>query len=452
MRKQLLALSTLFFFSTLLLSSQLSEKTSEVSLVVYDSNIAIVHEEKTLSLYKGDSTILYKDVPSSINSDSINLTLPSGIQLQSQQFKYDKLTQAKLLEAHIGKEVDVRRLKSAYEHEIIKATLLAYNHNNAIVRTIGHQILTVDISSLIFESVPKELITQPSLLWKVITPKDITGELKLDYLVNNITYTSDYILHFDANSSKLIGWITIDNRSGKNYQNTKLSVLSGDINRAKQDTKHYKQVRAMTMMDNTPTISNYTHEDYHLYTIPFKVSLANNEKTQIPFINQKKIPSKKEYIAHLNNPLYLNGESISSVMQQISLDSLKVALPKGIVRTYSQFKDKTILLGETKIKHTPKGTEIKLQIGKSFDLKVRQTVLSRQDNENLLSSDIEYKVTNNSNEAKTITLLIPFNKQSSSKVQTEMNYSYTKGNFVTFTLLVAPNATEKFDVHFESKK
>jgi hypothetical protein len=83
---------------------------------------------------------------------------------------------------------------------------------------------------------------------------------------------------------------------------------------------------------------------------------------------------------------------------------------------------------------------------------VTQTSIKREDKTNWLSSDVEYKISNSSDEAKQVTLLVPFNTQSDSKVQTKMDYSYTKGNFVTFSVLVQANRAEKFDVHFESKK
>lgn len=199
-------------------------------------------------------------------------------------------------------------------------------------------------------------------------------------------------------------------------------------------------------------VVHQAYEGYHFYTIPFKVTLANNEKTQIKFIDQKHIPTTRQYSANLMNPLYLQGERRVDVMQYLLLDGLNLPLPKGIVRSYSKLQDQTILLGETNIDHTPKDTPIKLKIGKNFDLKVTQTILKREDTSNWFDADVEYTLKNSSDKAKNITLYIPFNRQNNSSVKSDKSYSYTKGNLVTFTLLVAPNTSEKFQVHFESKK
>jgi len=452
MQKQIFALGGVFLFSTLLFSASLSEKTTNPSLIVYNSNIGLVHEEKELSLKKEDTSIIYEGVASSINTDSVNVKLSPDVTLLSQQYRYDKLTQAKLLEAHIGKKVEVRRLKNSNEYQVISATLLSHNGNESIVKTIDYQILTVKSSSIIFETIPKALITKPSLVWNVITPKNVSSKLELDYLINNITFKSDYILNLDEKSSNLTGWITIDNRSGKSFQDTKLSLLAGDINRANPNAELYKNVRAIAVMDSAPQVSHQAYEGYHFYTIPFKVTLANNEKTQIKFVSKEKIPTQREYTAQLSNPLYLNGEIKTDVMQYLSLAPLDVPLPKGVVRTYSKLQGETILLGETQIAHTPKETPIKLKLGKNFDLKATQTLVKRGDTKNWFACDVEYSVANKSDEKKEVQLLIPFNKQSDSIIKTDKTYSFTKGNFVTFSLLVAPNATEKFNVHFESKK
>ena len=452
MQKSTLALSSIFFFSTLLFGASVSEKTSNASLIVYNSNIGLVHEEKELNLHKEDTQIIYEGVASSINTDSINIKLDPSITLSSQQYRFDNLTQAKLLQAHLGKKVEVRRLKNSSEFQVINATLLAYNATESIVKTVDYQILSVKNSSVIFEAIPHELITKPSLVWNVKTPKDIKTKLELDYLINNISFKSDYILNLDETSSDLVGWITLDNRSGKSFKDTKLSLLAGDINRAIDAPVLYKNTRALAVMDSAPEVSHKAYEGYHFYTIPFKVTLANNEKTQIKFIQKNKISSTREYSAQLSNPLYLQGETKVDVTQYISLAPLDIPLPKGVVRTYSKLEGKTILLGETGIEHTPKKTPIKLKLGKNFDLKVTQSILKRNDSKNWLEADVEYSVLNNSDEKKKVTLLIPFNKQSDSRVESQKKHQFTQGETLEFIVKVAPNSTEKFSVHFESKQ
>jgi hypothetical protein len=412
------------------------------SLIVYNSNLGLVHEKRDISLKKGDTQIVYEDVASSIDTDSVNVKLPSSVTLYSQQYRYDKLTQNKLLEAYIGKTVQVNERN---------ATLLAYHGENALVQTNKKQIISVKSADITFGEIPSSLLLKPSLVWNIKANKTLNAAMELDYLIKNISFKSDYILSVKGDYANLVGWITINNHSGKSFKNTELSLLAGDINRVHNEAQPvmYKQIRAMA---DAPQVSQQAYEGYHFYTIPFKVTLANNEKTQIKFLSQKNIKIKREYEARLSNPLYLHGERKNDVTQFISLDKLGSPLPKGVVRTYSKLKKQTILLGQTLLEHTPKNTKVKLKIGKNFDIKVSQKVVQRDDTKSWLNAVVLYTVKNDSDEPKQVTLLVPFNKDVHSSIKTRQKYAFTKGNFVTFRLRVAPNATKSFKVNFESRR
>ncbi len=453
MNKITSALLSSLAFSSSLFSSVLGSEINNSSLIVYNSNIGLVHEERDLSLTTSDNSIIYEGIAQSINTDSVNVKLDPKVVLKSQQFRFDSLTLDKLLKAHIGKKVEARLLKNANDFKIITATLLSSDSKKSIVRTIDYKIITVKNSDIMFSSVPKELITKPSLVWNVDVKEEIQTQLELDYLIKNISFKSDYILNVDTNTSELVGWITIDNRSGKAFSDTNLSLLAGDINRAhKERPQMYKMARSMPVMDNSTEAKHQAYEGYHFYSIPFNVSLANNEKTQLKFISKHSIPTSRHYSATLTNPLYMHSQIKSDVDQYIELASLDTPLPKGVIRTYSKLGEQTVLLGENNIVHTPKETPIKLKIGKNFDLKVTQTPLSRDDSKSRYIVNAEYKIKNSSDKDKIVELLIPFTSHEDAKVTSEVDYKLTKGNLVTFSILVRANATEKFKVNYKSKR
>lgn len=452
MQKKLLALSSTLLLSTLLSAASLSEKKEGLSLVLYESNMALVHELKDLTLYKDERSILYENPPKSVVSQTIRLLLPHKIEIQSHQFRYDRVSQERLLEAHLGKKVQVRRLKSAYEYEIITATLLGYNQSEATVETIGHQILSTKNSSIIFESIPREFSLQPSILWQISTDEDIQTEAIVEYIINEISFHTHYALYLDGDSSELIGSVSLENQTGASFENADVSLLTGEPNRAKQMPSPYPVHRNMTLASSAVESKHNSFEGYHLYEIPFKVSLKDGEKKQIELLNQKKIPTQKLLIAQLSNPLYLQGEQKSEAAQYLLLKGLKQRLPKGLLRTYSKYEGKNIFLGESEIESTPKTEDLKILLGKESDISITQTSIKRQVTKELISSEILYTLTNSSKEAKELTLLIAFNNSSDSKVQTKRDYSYTKGNFVTFKVHLPAEASEKFSVEFESKK
>ena len=450
MKKISLTILSSLLITTASFSATLGNKVTNNSLIVYNGNIGLVHEERTLKVDKNDKEIIYRGVANMIDTDSVNVELPKSVTLYSQQYRFDRLTQRKLLEAHINKQVIIKQLKDAKNFQKTKAKLLSANSAYCIVQTNKGDILSVPSQNIILKQIPKELITKPSLVWNIKTTKSLKSKMKIDYLIKNINWRSNYILNIKQNKANLVGFITVNNRSGKNFKNTKLYVLAGDINQQQRPRTLYKAVKSMRY-NNVPKVKERSYEGYHFYTIPSHVNIANNEKTQIKFIDKTDIPIQREYIARLNNPNYFNGESKQNATQFIYIKNLDIVLPKGVVRTYSKLKNTNILLGETNINHTPKNSPIKLKIGKNFDIQVTQSIVKRDDTKIYRDATIRYSVKNSSESSKNIQLLIPFNKNSNSTIDTQKTYIFTKGNLVTFNLKVGANSTKSFNARFRTK-
>lgn len=438
-------LLVLIFSYSLLNSAVLEEKLLENSLLVYNGSIALVHEKRILDIKKDETQIVYEGVANTIQTDSINIKLPSSITLYSQQFRFDKLTHAKLLEAHIEKSI----FFSNEKNKQISATLLAYDNSKALVRTKENKIISINTEKIIFDNIPEELITKPSLVWNVDTKKTTKEAIEIDYLIHNLDYTNNYILDIDNKTATLSGWITINNRSGKAFNNTQLHVIAGEINR-QVHIPHYA-VRSMKA-DSNFEVATQAHEGYHLYTIPFKVNISNQEKTQIKFLEQKDIKFTRNYNATVSYPSLLTAMREHGVSQFISLEEQKFVLPKGVVRTYSKLNNQTILLGESSINHTAKNTSVELEIGKNFDTKVKENLVKSINNDKYIKNTIEYTLYNNSDEEKTISILVPFNKKIDSEIKSKQKYSFTKGNLATFIVSVKPNKTYTFEATFLDMK
>ncbi len=451
MKKISLTLLSSVLLSTSLFAATLSHSATNNSLIIYNSNIGLIHESRKLTLSKNDTKIIYEDVASSINTDSVNVSLPNGINLFSQQYRYDKLTQRKLLNAHIGKDISVKVMKNSTDFKTIKAKLLSNDGSSCIVKH-NDKIIIVESKNIIFSTIPKELITKPSLVWNVQSKKNINSQMSIDYLINQITWKSNYILNISEDEADLSGWINIDNRSGKAFKNTDLHVLAGEINRAHSPQQNYRVVKSMVVADSAPEVSHQAHEGYHFYTIPFKVNLANNEKTQVKFLEQENIAIERKYTTMMSNPNYLHGQHKKGVTQLIKIKGLDKPLPQGIVRSFSKLGNTSILLGESYINHTPKDTPLSLTLGKNFDLKVTETLTKRDKGTWYIDEDVKYSIKNSSDENKQIQVQVPFNKYDNSTVKSDEKYNFEKGNLVTFNIDVQANSSKEFMVYYRIKK
>ena len=423
------------------------DKVQDNALVIYNANRALVHEERALSVTPQTTQITYKDVASTINTDSVNISLPDGIELYSQQYKYDKLTLYKLLEAHINQKVQVRQENNT----TIDATLLS-SSGRILVRTPQNSIISVNPNDIIFHSIPKTLLIKPSLVWNVKVERTIQQDMSIDYLINNISFQSDYTLDVGTDTANLTGWLTVKNNSGKAFHNTQLSLLAGDVHFARKNTPQpvlYKEYVATDAQSTTARHQAY--EGYHFYTVPFRVDLADKETTQVKFLTRNNIAIKRLYEAYLANPFSVRGEQKGSVTQSIAFTT-EQPLPKGTVRVYGTLNKQKILIGESSLPHTPKKEELKLTLGKNFDLLATQTLLEEEHRTDYERSRIRYTLKNSSNETKKVTLYVPFSKEKYAKVTSNQPYTFTKGNLVTFTLNVIPNATATFVAEYELKK
>jgi len=441
------------FTSTLLTAGTISQTPIDPSLVVYNGNLGLVHENRKMQLDRGKQAIIYNDVASSVVTDSVNVTFPKGVTLYSQQYRFDQINAQKLALAHLGKNVKFY-IKTGSDLMYKSGTLLSTS-SQAVIKTSQNEIYTVPTSALIFSDIPKELITKPSLVWNINAPKKSASTLSMDYLVNNITWNSNYVLNLGKDHADLVGWISINNRSGKAFNNTKLIVLAGDINRATRPVnRRYMAKAAMAEMDGATAVQELSHEGYHLYQIPFKVNLANNEKTQLKFLDITKIPVTRKYESRAANPFYFQGEQKHSVTQYLEIKSLEKALPKGTIRTYSKEKKTTLLLGESSINHTPKHEKVKVTLGKNFDLLAKSKMISNSSDRYYNDTKVSYELTNRSKKSKTVELLVPFMKRGNgqSSVNTSQKYSWKNGNMLSFKVALKADSKESFEVHFRAKK
>lgn len=437
-------LSSLLVLSSLCFGASLSEPTN-TSLVVYNANRALVHETREVSLDKKDTFIIYDNVANTIDTDSVNVKLPTGVKLISQQYRYDQLSLHKLLEANLNKEVKIK----ISDHKQQKVTLLS---TSGLVQDQRGEVFSTNVQNIIFDDVPSSLFAKPSLIYNVDVAKDSSGVMELNYLISNISFTSNYTLNIEKNSADLAGWMSVKNNSGKSFQNASLSFLAGDVNFANKPTPRAYKAMAMMAESDALAVQEQSFSGYHHYKLPFKVDLSDQQTTQVKFLSLEGVKIKRSYIANLQNPLYFRGEQQSSVTQQISFKAPKQPLPSGTMRVYGKLDGESVLLGESQINHTPKNAQVDLNIGKEFDLKVTQTLLQRDEQKHSLYAKLLYTLKNSSKEKKTFTLQVPFEKSNTSKVTSQEKYSYTKGNLVTFIIELKPNTTKQFKVEFQRKR
>jgi len=367
-------------------STTLNDQT-DLSVTVYNSNIALVRDVRNLSLPSGVFRLKLMDIAATINPATVHfrsLNEPDKLGVLEQNYEYDLLEPAKLLHKYVGKEVTLVRSymdNGTTKREEIKATLLA--DNNGPVWKIGNDIVTGGYAeSYRFPEVPANLFDRPTLLMSLENSGSRKQQIEASYLAGNLSWNSDYVLTVgrEDKAADLDGWVTLINNSGTAFRNARLQLVAGDLNRI-QPAPASMQARDMVMAKaaRAEQFAQENFSEYHLYTLGRKTSVEDKETKQISLLEGSGVPVEKRFVINGQNFYYHNQQNPGSPIKDNVMvyykfrneekSGLGMPMPAGNVRVYQKdSKGNILFVGEDRIDHTPKDEALNIHIGNAFDV------------------------------------------------------------------------------------
>ena len=401
------------------------EDQTELSLTVYNSDLALVRDVRTLQLSRGVSDLRFMDVAATVNPATVHfrsLTEPTRLGVLEQNYEYDLLEPEKLLRKYVGRDVTLVRTRQeagTVREEAVTARLLSYN--NAPVWQIGGEIVTGYPSSHIrFPELPGNLFARPTLIWSLNNEGGTRHRVEASYLATKLSWNADYVLTVarDDKSADLDGWVTITNGSGTGFRNASLQLVAGELNRVRQAFGRMEAdlmtARAASVAEQKMTQEAFS--DYHLYTLERKTTVNNNQTKQVSMLGASAFPVAKQYVVNGQSFYYRNiqnpGAPIKDVVQVFyqfkneTKSGLGLPMPSGTVRVYqSDSKGGVQFVGEDHIDHTPKDETLKLKIGNAFDVIAERKQLDFQ---KIASNvyEVEYEVVVRNHKTTPITVEI----------------------------------------------
>jgi hypothetical protein len=358
----------------------------ELALTVYNSDIALVRDVRTIRLAQGESDLHFMDIAATVNPATVHfrsLTEPARVSVLEQNYEYDLLEPEKLLRKYVGRDVTLVRMRhtdGTTREEDVTARLLSYN--NGPVWLIGGEIVTgLHADHIRFPELPGNLYSRPTLIWTLDNEGGAPHRVEASYLAGQLSWNADYVLTVarDDRLADLDGWVTLTNGSGTSFLNASLQLVAGDLNRVKQELG---QMRSATLSDVRAAAAPMMQEafsDYHLYTLGRKTSIHNSETKQVSMLGATNFPVVKRYVVDGQAYYYRNaqhpGAPIKDVVQvyyQLENEAragLGMPMPAGVVRVYqADSKGGVQFVGEDRISHTPKDERLNLKIGHAFDV------------------------------------------------------------------------------------
>jgi hypothetical protein len=362
------------------LTSTIKDQT-EVAITIYNSNLGLVKDARTIPLGTGLSELRFMDVAAKIDPTTVHITSRldgASLNVLEQNYEYDLLSPQKLLEKFVGQKVELATFNTeTKKEEIVEAILLSTQGGN--IFRIGDKISVGHPGRIILSRLPENLIPQPTLVWLLENRLPGPQNVEASYLTSGINWKADYVALLNPSDTgiNLTGWVTLDNRSGASYQNALLKLVAGDIHRVTPEPKPDRMVQRAAAKEAAPPFKEEAFFEYHLYTLDRRTTIKDNQTKQMALLDATEVPVKKLFIFD-GSPQYYYFRNDQRGNQKVGVflelensqrNHLGMPLPKGILRVYKEDQDKSLqFVGEDQIDHTPKDERFKIKIGEAFDV------------------------------------------------------------------------------------
>jgi hypothetical protein len=440
--------------------------SAQPGLTIYNGDFAVVRDTIDLDLDQGTHQVVYEDATLSLEPDSVILLDPAGSPLRvvEQSYRNDALTEPYLLSLHEGQTLDFLVEQPEKPDRIVSARIIrsGYPPQGAAstpVLEIDGKIRFGLPGQPLFPSLGDDTVLKPRLVWTIDTPQPVKTSARVAYITGGLDWQASYNLVSpeQGDTIDLVGWITMENNSGRDFQNASVKLMAGDVNKIAPPTR-MREMLAMPMADAAPAVTEKAFDEFHLYSIARPTTLRDRETKQVEFLRASNVASKTLYIYDPTAPsLYrwlsaapdtrrtnrqLGSESSPKVAVFREFDNtadnnLGLPLPAGRVRFYRDNDGQLEFTGENTIDHTPRNETLTIATGDAFDIvgERKRTNLKIDSANNRASESFEITIRNRKTTPVTVTILehplrsatwridqssIPFTKNSSTGIEFQL--------------------------------
>ncbi len=381
----------------------------ETEVTIYNQDLALIKDHRTLDLAKGRQEFAWEGVAQTLDATSASFGSSSAWSVE-QNYRFDLVSRSVLLAKYLGKEVQLVHETVAQDGKTVSTTvsgrILSIEGERITSLQSDGKILLDPPGRVVLPSLPEGLLVKPSLVLDLESPKGGKTDAELRYLCSGFSWKADYVAVLDSagKSIDLDGLVTLQNRSGASFQNAKLKLVAGDVNRVHERSRNdgdgvYMLADAAPMASRAkmvapaPQFQEQGLFEYHLYELQRPTNLLDNEQKQVSLLTAQDAKAVTRYV--FDESLYQKywwwtreTDSRDGLKCGVLLDvanreenHLGIPLPKGKVRVYKEDKGGSLqFVGEDLIDHTPRGDTLHLSLGQAFELRGKRVVESSDQN------------------------------------------------------------------------
>ena len=400
-----------FQFAVGLLFATAVVRAADPSLTIYNQNFAVIRETVPLDLQAGVNHVRHVGLTSHAEPDSVILRDPSGrvaLQILEQNYLADPVAMDALLTFYEGKTIEFQMNDGkVISGRIIRAMIQtvpmqqgpgmnATRPVQALIETEGKLRFGLPGTPL-FPALSSDSILKPTMDWVIQTDRPARLDAELGYLSGGMNWKADYNIVASGESDvvELVGWVTIENRSGKRFDSAHIALMAGEVNKIEPTNRSFARLSGVGGgvaggIMAPPPVTEQTFDDYHLYTLQNSTTLPDGETKQVEFIRASQVNTRRIYVydgAQLpsnqyqnwtyemirNNPEYGTQSNPKVWVMREFLNNqanhLGMPLPQGRLRFYRRDASGRLeFTGENEIRHTPKDERVQVYTGSAFDL------------------------------------------------------------------------------------
>jgi hypothetical protein len=240
-----------------------------------------------------------------------------------------------------------------------------------------------------FPDLGDDTVLKPAFNWLLQSDKPGKFDAEVGYVTGGFTWSASYNLVSPEKGDlvDVVGWITMNNNSGKTFENAKIKLMAGDVNKIQPQNRPV-MTRAMGGGfgggGNGPPVTEKSFDEFHLYDVARPTTLHNRETKQVEFVHAEKIFAPTIYVydgssdyrfyGGLNTQQGYGQSGNKKILVQrefvnAETNQLGIALPAGKLRFYRRDAEGQLqFVGENAIDHTPRNETVRVTTGNSFDL------------------------------------------------------------------------------------
>ena len=272
----------------------------ELTVTVYNQNLGLVKDVRSLELGTGKRTFRLTDVSAQIDPTSVHLvpTSGGGLSVLEQNFQYDLVSADKVLDRYVDKPITV----IGKDGKSTTGTLLSFDGGSLVLnRDPGIAIVNrLEVKEIQFPDLPGGLITKPTLVWTIDNDGPATREAQLSYLTGGLSWHAEYVAVVDESDKNLSwsGWVSLENTSGTTYPDARLKLVAGDVNRVTNQPAPVPRemfAKATMATDQASQFEEQGFFEYHLYSLTRPTTLADKETKQLSLFPTANVQAQKFY-------------------------------------------------------------------------------------------------------------------------------------------------------------